>query len=244
MTKPVALVTGAGAEHGLGAAVARAFAKGGHHVVVSGRSLDKVETVAAAIRDGGGAAEAVALDVTNEADVAAVFAEVERKFPGALDAVIYNAGDNRPAPFRETTAEHFEAFWRVGCFGGFLVGREAAKVLVPRGKGAILFTGASGSLRGKANYAAFAAAKAGLRATAQSMAREFGPQGVHVAHVIIDGVIDGARIRKAWPGALDRLGEDGMLDVDDIAANYWHLYSQPRSAWTQELDLRPFKEPW
>lgn len=244
MATPVAFVAGAGAEHGLGAAIARAFAKGGHHVVVTGRTLEKVEAVAAAIRAGGGSAEAAALDVTSEGNVAAVFADLERRHPGALDAVIYNAGDNRPAPFRETTAQHFESFWRVGCFGGFLVGREAARILTPRGRGSILFTGASGSLRGKANFAAFAAAKAGLRAVSQSMARELGPQGVHVAHVIIDGVIDGARIRNAWPGAIDRLGEDGMLNVDEIAANYWHLHTQPRSAWTQELDLRPYKEPW
>ncbi len=151
---------------------------------------------------------------------------------------------NRPVPFREVTAELFEAFWRVGCFSGFLVGREAARRMVPLGRGTVIFTGASGSLRGKAQYAQFAAAKAGLRMVAQSMAREFDPQGLHVAHVVVDGGIDGARLKTAIPEIVAARGQDGLLGVDAIAEMYWQIHRQPPSAWTQELDLRPFKEAW
>jgi NAD(P)-dependent dehydrogenase (short-subunit alcohol dehydrogenase family) len=136
----------------------------------------------------------------------------------------------------------FEDFWRIGCFGGFLVGREAARRLVPLGRGTVLFTGASGSLRGKPGFAQFAAAKAGLRMLAQSMAREFGPQGIHVAHVVIDGGINGERLRRSRPEMVEERGEDGLLGVDAIAETYWHLHRQARSAWAQEIDLRPYKE--
>ncbi len=244
MTRKVTVVTGAGAPSGLGAAIARTFAKGGHHVVVSGRAEAKISAVVDEIRAAGGSAEPLVLDVTDEAAVDAAFAALAERFAGEIEAVIFNAGNNRPTSILETTSEHFESFWRVGCFGGFLVGRAAARLLTPQGRGTILFTGASGSLRGKANFAAFAAAKAGLRMLAQSMARELGPNGIHVAHVIVDGVIDGERIRNAWPGAVQHLGPDGMLNVDEMAANYWFLHNQPRSAWTQELDLRPHKESW
>jgi NAD(P)-dependent dehydrogenase (short-subunit alcohol dehydrogenase family) len=244
MTRSVALVAGVGAELGLGAAIARAFAKHGHHAIAAGRTAAKVERVAASIRAAGGSAEALVLDVTDESAVVGAFAGIEAAHPGGLDAVLYNAGNNRPAPLRDTSVAHFEELWRVACLGGFIVGREAARALAPRGRGTIVFTGASASLRGKANFAAFAAAKAGIRAVAQSMAREFGSQGVHVAHVIVDGVIDGEIIHTRFPQAVDRLGRDGLLNVDDIAANHWHLHSQPRSAWTHEIDLRPFKERW
>ena len=154
----------------------------------------------------------------------------------------YNAGNNQRLDFRELSAEAFEDFWRIGCFGGFLVGREAARRLVPLGRGTVLFTGASGSLRGKPGFAHFAAAKAGLRMLAQSMAREFGPQGIHVAHVVIDGGIDGDRLRRRMPDIVAQRGDDGLLDIDAIAETYWHLHRQHRSAWTQEIDLRPYKE--
>jgi NAD(P)-dependent dehydrogenase (short-subunit alcohol dehydrogenase family) len=161
-----------------------------------------------------------------------------------VDLVAYNAGNNQRIDFREVTAKQFQDFWRVGCFGGFLVGREAARRLVPLGRGTVIFTGASASLRGKPGYAQFAAAKAGLRMIAQSMAREYGPQGVHVAHVIIDGGIDGERLRTFRPQIIEERGEDGMLNIDAIAEIYWQIHRQPRSAWTHEVDLRPFKEPF
>jgi len=244
MTKPVAVVVGVGAEQGLGAALARRFAQGGHHVIVAGRTAAKIDKVAEAIRAAGGSAEPAVTDATQEGDVARLFDRAMT--PGGdfapADLIAYNAGNNRKLDFREVSAELFEEFWRVGCFGGFLVGREAARRLVPLGRGTVLFTGASGSLRGKPGFAQFAAAKAGLRAVAQSMAREYGPAGIHVAHVIIDGGIRGERLLGRNPRLLEERGADGFLDIDAIAEAYWQIHRQPRSAWSHEIDLRPFKE--
>lgn len=237
-------MVGVGAELGLGAALCRRFAEGGHHVFVAGRSLEKIEQVVHTIVAKGGSAEAFAMDTTREQDVIRLFdhAMAPRSDIDALDLVAYNAGNNRKLDLRELPAEMFEEFWRIGCFGGFLVGREAARRLVPLGRGTLLFTGASGSLRGKPGFAHFAAAKAGLRMLAQSMAREFGPQGIHVAHVVIDGGIDGERLRRARPEVIKERGQDGLLGVDAIAETYWQLHCQPRSAWAHEIDLRPYKE--
>src|SRR6185295_14848618 len=242
--KPVAIVVGVGAELGLGAALCRRFAEGGHHVLVAGRSADKIEQVVRTIASKGGSAEAVLTDSTREQDVIRLFdlAMTSRTGLGALDLVAYNAGNNRKLDFRGLSADMFEEFWRIGCFGGFLVGREAARRLVPLGRGTIIFTGASASMRGKPGFAHFAAAKAGLRMMAQSMAREYGPLGVHVAHVVIDGGIDGDRLRNRAPAVIKERGEDGLLGIDAIAETYWHIHRQPRSAWAQEVDLRPFKE--
>ncbi len=192
----------------------------------------------------GGRAEAVATDTTREDDVARLF---DRAMTAAddrapADLVVFNAGNNRRVDFRELSPQLFEEFWRVGCFGGFLVGREAARRLVPLGRGTVIFTGASASLRGKPGFAHFAAAKAGLRMIAQSMAREYGPRGLHVAHVVIDGGIDGERLRRGVPALIAERGEDGLLGIDAIAEAYWQIHRQTRSAWTHELDLRPFKE--
>ncbi|CAN5737343.1 SDR family NAD(P)-dependent oxidoreductase [soil metagenome] len=246
MTQPTALVVGVGAEQGVGAAVARRFAAEGFHVLIAGRTQAKVDQVSATIRASGGSVEAIVADATQEAQVIALFDRAMAPGDGfdPVSVVVSNAGDNRPIPFREVTAELFEAFWRVGCFSGFLVGREAARRMVPLGRGTVIFTGASGSLRGKAQYAQFAAAKAGLRMISQSMAREFGPQGLHVAHVVVDGGIDGARLKTAIPEIVAARGQDGLLGVDAIAEMYWQIHRQPPSAWTQELDLRPFKEAW
>jgi NAD(P)-dependent dehydrogenase (short-subunit alcohol dehydrogenase family) len=244
MTIPTAVVVGVGADEGLGAALCRRFAAAGHLVLVAGRSADKIEAVARGIVAGGGRAEAIATDTTSERDVLRLFdramAAGGEAEPASL--VVYNAGNNQKIDFRELGAETFEAFWRVGCFGGFLVGREAARRLAPLGRGTILFTGASASLRGKPGFAHFAAAKAGLRALAQSMAREFGPQGLHVAHVVIDGGIRGERLLRRYPGLVEQRGEDGLLGIEAIAEAYWQLHGQHRSAWTQEIDLRPYKE--
>ena len=244
MGKPVAIVFGVGAERGLGAALCRRFAAEGHHVLVAGRTAEKLERVVATIRNQGGSAHPVIVDVTSEADVVHAFDRAFSPEAGLepADLVVYNAGNNRKLDFRELSAELFEDFWRVGCFGGFLVGREAARRMAPLGRGTILFTGASGSLRGKPGFAHFAVAKAGLRMISQSMAREFGPLGIHVAHVVIDGGIDGDRLRRGRPDAITERGEDGLLGIDAIADTYWHLHRQARSAWAQEVDLRPFKE--
>jgi len=241
---PTAVVIGVGAERGLGAALCRRFAAEAYHVLIAGRTLSKIEQVVRTIVSAGGSAEPIAADTTSEQDVVRLFdrAMSPRSGRAPADLVVYNAGNNRRIDFRETSAETFEEFWRIGCFGGFLAGREAARRLVPLGRGTLIFTGASASLRGKPGFAHFAAAKAGLRAIAQSMAREYGPHGVHVAHVVIDGGIDGERLRKARPQIIAERGEDGLLGIEAIAEAYWQLHRQPRSAWTHEIDLRPYKE--
>lgn len=244
MNIPTAVVVGVGAERGIGAAVCRRFAAGGYHVLVAGRTASKIEQVAERIRAGGGSAQSLVTDTTSEDDVARLFDLAMAPGTGRdpVDAVVFNAGNNQIIDFRSLTADQFESFWRIGCFGGFLVGREAARRMAPLGRGTVIFTGASGSLRGKPGFAHFAAAKAGLRMISQSMAREFGPQGLHVAHVLIDGGVNGDRLRQAIPGMVEQRGEDGLLDVDAIAETYWHLHQQPRTAWAQEIDLRPYKE--
>lgn len=247
MGLPTAVVVGAGAERGVGGAVSKRLAREGYHVLIAGRTPAKLEALVATIRTAGGSAEAIVADATQEPDVLRLFDRAMAPGDGRqpADLVVFNAGDNALLDFLQTSGDQFERFWRVGCFAGFLVGREAARRLVPLGRGTILFTGASGSLRGKPGFAHFAAAKAGLRAISQSMAREFGPKGIHVAHVVVDGAIDGDRIRAAAPAAyIARLGSDGMLGTDGIADAYWYLHRQPRSTWTQELDLRPHKEAW
>jgi NAD(P)-dependent dehydrogenase (short-subunit alcohol dehydrogenase family) len=243
MESSSAIVVGVGAEEGLGAALCRRFAQGGLHVFVAGRTPARLDAVAATIRSVGGIATAVATDTTDEAQVVRLFDTAERAV-GVPLVVAFNAGNNAFVDFRRTEAALFEDMWRVGCFGGFLVGREAARRMVPAGRGTVFFTGASGSLRGRPGFAHFAAAKAGLRMVAQSMAREFGPQGIHVAHVIVDGGINGERLKTAIPQFVAAKGEDGLLDIDAIAETYWHIHTQHPTAWTHEVDLRPAKEPF
>ncbi len=242
-----AVVVGVGAERGIGSAVCRRFARERYYVVVAGRTSEKIARVAEAIRAAGGRAEAVRTDTTREADVVALF---ERAMaPGAgcepLSAVVFNsASPNVPLDFRDLAAEQFEESWRQNCFAGFLVGREAARRLVPLGRGTVIFTGASGSLRGRPRFAAFNATKGGLRLLVQSLAREFGPQGIHIAHAIIDGGIEGDRLLSRMPDRKDKAGADGLLNIEAIADSYWHVHGQHRSAWTHEIDLRPYKEPF
>jgi NAD(P)-dependent dehydrogenase (short-subunit alcohol dehydrogenase family) len=208
MSTPTGVVVGVGAERGLGAALCRRFAEQGHHVLVAGRTPEKIEQVTRTIRDAGGSAEPVVMDTTREDDVVRLFDRAMSPGDGRdpADLVVFNAGNNQ------------------------------------RGRGTIILTGASASLRGKQGFAHFAAAKAGLRMIAQSMAREYGPLGLHVAHVIIDGGIDGDRLRSRASAVIKERGEDGLLGIDAIAETYWQIHRQPRSAWTQEVDLRPFKE--
>jgi NAD(P)-dependent dehydrogenase (short-subunit alcohol dehydrogenase family) len=242
-TRAGAIVVGVGAEEGLGAALCRRFARGGLHVFVAGRTPVRLDAVTATIRAAGGTATSVPTDTTSEAEVTRLFDTAEHA-TGVPLVVAYNAGNNQFVDFRQTEAALFEDMWRVGCFGGFLVGREAARRMTPAGRGTILFTGASGSLRGRPGFAHFAAAKAGLRMVAQAMAREFGPQGLHVAHVIVDGGINGERLKSAVPWFVEGKGQDGLLDIDAIAATYWQIHTQHPTAWTHEVDLRPAKEPF
>jgi len=247
MSQPTAIVFGVGSVRGVGGAVCRRFAREGYHVIVTGRTLPKIAEVVAEIAASGvGSAEALQTDVTDEAQVIAAFDRAMNPGSGRepADVVVFNAGNNAIIDFTKLTAAQFEDFWRVGCYSGFLVGREAARRLVPLGRGTVIFTGASGSLRGKPGFAHFAAAKAGLRMISQSMAREYGPKGIHVAHIVVDGGILGDRLQSAFPQMVERLGPDGLLGYEAIAENYWILHRQPKSAWTQELDLRPFRENW
>jgi NAD(P)-dependent dehydrogenase (short-subunit alcohol dehydrogenase family) len=239
-----AIVVGVGSEEGLGAALSRRFAREGYSVIVSGRTESRLARVVRTIKDNGDIAEAIVADATIEADVVALFDRAEKVGADTLDLVVFNAGNNAPHDFRTMPAEFFEQTWRVATLGGFLVGREAARRLVPRGRGTIVFTGATASLRGRPPFTAFASAKAGLRSLAQSMAREFGPLGIHVGHVVIDGGIDGERLNTAVPQVKSQRGMDGLLNIDAIAEAYWNLHRQHPSAWTHELDLRPFKEPF
>jgi NAD(P)-dependent dehydrogenase (short-subunit alcohol dehydrogenase family) len=246
MAKATALVVGVGAEKGLGAALCRKFASGGYHVIVAGRTQAKIEQVAKTIRESGGTAEAITTDATDEGSIIRLFDRAMSPGEGfdPVDLVVSNAGNNQKIDFREITAAQFEDFWRVGCFSGFLVGREAARRLVPLGRGTIIFTGASASIRGKPGFAHFSAAKAGLRMISQSMGREYGPLGIHVAHVVVDGGIAGERLLRRAPDLLKQRGEDGLLGIDAIAEAYWFIHKQQRSAWTQEVDLRPYSEPF
>src|SRR5258708_18269430 len=244
--KTKAVVIGVGAERGVGGALSRRFAKEGYHVLVAGRTAAKIGKVAETIRTAGGTATPVATDGTREADIAALFdsAMADDADGAPADLFVFNMGNNAPVDFREMTVEHFEDSWRVGCFAGFLFGREAMRRLAPLGRGTVIFTGASGSMRGRPRFAAFNATKGGLRLLVQSMAREFGPQGIHVAHVIIDGGIEGDRLLSRMPDRVEKAGPDGLLKVEPIVENYWPLPKQQPSAWTPEIDLRPSKEPF
>jgi NAD(P)-dependent dehydrogenase (short-subunit alcohol dehydrogenase family) len=238
-----AIVIGVGPEAGLGGALCKRFAQEGLHVFVSGRSRNKVDALALSIRNAGGRATAAVTDATSEQDVVALFDRAEAD-GGQLDLVVYNAGNAAMGQLHDMDAGYFETVWRVGCFGGFLAGREAARRMVPRSRGTVIFTGATASMRGKPATTAFASAKAGLRSLAQSMARAYGPQGIHVAHVVIDGGIAGDKIIQGIPQFAQAMGEDGLISLDGLADAYWFLYTQHRAAWTHELDLRTFKEQW
>jgi NAD(P)-dependent dehydrogenase (short-subunit alcohol dehydrogenase family) len=235
----VALVAGVG--DGLGGALARRFARGGYQTVLVARSADRLARIAADIEAGGGRGIAYVADLREESAVAKLFDDVEAEI-GPIGVAVSNTGANYRASILDTPADMFEKVWRLGCYAGFLVGREAARHMAPRGHGTIIFTGATASTRGASQFAAFAAAKGALRQVAQSMARELGPKGIHVASVIVDGMIDSQRVRSRFPERVAQLPEDGMLKPADIAEVYWQIAQQPRSAWTFETDLRPWAE--
>jgi len=232
-----------GAGDATGGAIARAFARDGLIACIARRPrhADALERLAQSIRDEGFKAVALPTDARDEAAMIALFDRVEAEF-APIEVAVFNIGANVNFGIAETTAQVYRKVWEMGAFAGFLTGREAAKRMVPRRKGTIIFTGATASLRGAAGYCAFAGAKHALRALAQSMARELGPKNIHVAHVIIDGAIDTDFIRGVMPDVDLRRADDAILSPDAIAENYVHLHRQPRSAWTHELDLRPWIE--
>jgi len=239
--KKAILVVGAG--DATGGAIARRFARDGYIACVTRRHADKLAPLLARIEADGGKAHAFESDARKEDEVIKLFAHIEKEI-APIEVAVFNIGANVRSPVTETTARVYYKVWEMGCFGGFLVGREAAKVMLPRGRGSIFFTGASASLRGRAGFAAFAGAKHGLRALAQSMARELGPQGIHVAQIIVDAAIDTAFIRENFPERYALKEREGIVDPETIAESYWQLHRQPRNAWTHEMDLRPWIEPW
>jgi NAD(P)-dependent dehydrogenase (short-subunit alcohol dehydrogenase family) len=241
--KPVALVIGAG--DATGGAIARRFAREGYVACVTRRHLDKLQPLIDQIEAAGGQAHGFASDARKEEEVIALVEQIEATI-GPIEVLVFNIGANAPSSILEETARKYFKIWEMACFGGFLNAREVAKRMVAREgdghKGTIIFTGATASLRGSANFAAFAGAKHALRALAQSMARELGPRGIHVAHVVVDGAIDTEFIRETFPQRYALKDQDGILNPDHIADNYWMLHRQPRDAWTHELDLRPWIE--
>jgi NAD(P)-dependent dehydrogenase (short-subunit alcohol dehydrogenase family) len=235
----VALIIGAG--DATGGAIARRFAREGFTACVTRRNADKLGPLVARIESEGGKARAFGSDARKEEQMVALVDTIEREV-GPIEVAAFNIGANVRFPIRETTARVYFKVWEKACFAGFLMGREVAKAMVPRGRGTILFTGATASVRGSAGFAAFSGAKHALRALAQSMARELGPQGIHVAHVVIDGAIDTEFIRSNFPERYGLKDRDGILSPEAIAEAYWQLHLQHRSAWTHEMDLRPWME--
>ena len=243
MPSPAAVVIGAG--DATGGAIARAFAAEGLTACVNRRerNADQLEALARSIRDDGYEARAFPADARDEAAMIALFAQVEAEV-GPVEVAVFNIGANVNFSIGETTVRVYTKVWEMACLGGFLMGREAAKHMQPRGRGTIIFTGATASLRGGSGFSAFSGAKGALRMLAQSMARELGPQGIHVAHTVIDGAIDTDFIKGRHPDFEQAKAQDLILSPAAIAANYVMLHKQPKSAWTHELDLRPWGEKW
>jgi len=237
----VALVIGAG--DSTGSAIAKRFAAGGYTACMTRRDAEKLEPIVKGIEAAGGKAFGFGSDARKEEEVIALVDKIEREI-GPIEVLVFNIGANVPSSILDETARKYFKIWEMACFGGFLNGREVAKRMVARGRGTIIFTGATAALRGSANFAAFAGAKHALRALAQSMAKELGPRGIHVGHVVVDGAIDTEFIRTNFPERYATKAEDGILSPDHIAETYWYLHTQPRDTWTFELDLRPWNERW
>lgn len=239
--KKVVLVVGAG--DATGGAIAKRFAREGLVACVTRRSADKLQPLVDTINASGGEAHGFACDARKEEEVVALIEQIESQI-GPIEAMVFNIGANVPCSILEETARKYFKIWEMACFSGFLNAREVARRMVTRQRGSILFTGATAGLRGASGFAAFAGAKHGIRALAQSMARELGPMNIHVAHVVVDGAIDTDFIRQSFPEKYALKDQDGILDPEHIAENYWFLHAQPRDAWTFELDLRPWNERW
>jgi len=236
-----------GAGDFIGAAIAKRFAREGYTIFAGRRTAEKLERLTAEIETEGGTCVARGLDARKEEDITAFLREADAHAP--LEVCIANPGANVNFPILETTERVFRKVWEMACYAGFLTGREAARLMLAHGKGTILFTGATASLRGGVGYAAFASAKFGLRAVAQSMARELAPKNIHVAHLIIDAGVDTAFVRerikqRGGEEALAKLEADQLMNPESVANAYWYLHTQTRDAWTFELDLRPYREPW
>ncbi len=240
-SKPDKAVVVVGAGDATGGAIARRFAREGFAACVTRRNAGKLKPLVERIQAEGGVAHGWPCDARNEAEVIELFARVEREV-APIEVVVFNIGANVRFPIAEMTERVYRKVWEMAALAGFLTGREAARVMQPRERGTILFTGATASLRGAPGFAAFAGAKHALRALAQSMARELGPRGIHVAHVVIDGAIDTAFIAENFPQRYALKSQAGILDPEAIAESYWQLHCQPRSAWTHEMDLRPWME--
>jgi NAD(P)-dependent dehydrogenase (short-subunit alcohol dehydrogenase family) len=236
----VTWIVGVGASAGLGAALARRFARSGLTVALTGRNEARLRSIEAEITQAGGKARALPGDISIPSEAARLSTAVREI--GALGAAVFNAGNMVRGTALDVTPEQFESTWRGSAFAGFLFVRAALPLLLAADGCSLLLTGATASVRGGGPFIAFASAKSALRSLAQSAARAYGPQGIHVAHVVIDGGIDGERLHSGAPDRVAAAGEDGLLHPDAIAETYWHLHEQPRSAWTHELDLRPFKE--
>ncbi|MGD1934689.1 MAG: SDR family oxidoreductase [Candidatus Phaeomarinobacter sp.] len=236
---------GSGARDDTGSAVARAFAREGmvSCLVRRARHADALEALAQSIRDEGNEAIAMPADARDEDEMVALIDRIEKDV-GPLEVAVFNIGANVQFPIADTTARVYRKVWEMACFAGFLLGREVAKRMMERERGTIIFTGATASFRGRERLSAFSGAKHALRALAQSMARELGPKNIHVAHTIIDGAIDSNFIREQYPNVDELRAEDAILNPDHIAQNYVMLHKQPRTAWTHELDMRPWKETW
>lgn len=239
--KKAILVVGAG--DATGGAIARRFAREGYIACVTRRNADKLAPLVDQIRAEGGEAHAFGCDARKEEETVALIDRIEREI-APLEVSVFNIGANVQFSITETTARVYFKVWEMACFAGFLMGRESARVMLPRQRGSIFFTGATASVRGREGMAAFSGAKHGLRALAQSMARELGPKNIHVAHLIIDAAIDTAWIRENFPERYAAKAQDGIVNPDHIADTYWMLHQQPRDAWTHELDLRPWMERW
>ncbi|WP_024538844.1 SDR family oxidoreductase [Comamonas badia] len=239
--KKAVLVIGAG--DATGGAIARRFAREGYVACVTRRSADKLAPLVEEIRAAGGEAHGFGSDARKEEEMVALVQKIEAEI-APIEAAVFNIGANVRYGITETTARVYFKVWEMACFGGFLMGREVAKAMLPRGRGTIIFTGATASLRGREGFAAFAGAKHALRALAQSMARELWPKGIHVAHPVIDGAIDTEFIRTTFPERYAMKDQGGIVDPEHIADLYWNLHQQPRDAWTHETEIRPWMEAW
>ncbi|MFP6796079.1 MAG: SDR family NAD(P)-dependent oxidoreductase [Pseudomonadales bacterium] len=237
-----AIVLGVGPEDGLGGQLAVRFGAGRHHVFIAGRTQQSLDALSSVIEESGGHATAVVTDATDEQSVVNLFKTVDGE-KGDLTLAIYNAGNNTPGRIIDMDADYFERSWRVLCFGGFVFGRETIRRMQGSG-GTLLFTGASASMRGRPGFGAFNSGKSALRILAQAMAKEYGADGIHVGHVVVDGPIGGAKIRNAFPEYAEKLGDSGMISISGIVDAFDYLYRQPRNAWSFEVDVRTSIEEW